>query len=325
MGSLDTAADGHYIQQGHQNVLHNVRPVTGEGFPVRTADNTVMVSTHTGDLALDPRAFPPAALTAHVFADTAMADSLLSVPKFANSSLTTVFTNADAFIVNERDPPTAKVLDVLRQYKITAAASRDSRGMWLLPLISTTHADQPLSPPPGLPARPVGQASAVIHHEGDAAKALFLHRLFGSPSVSTLLTAMDKALFVYPGITAAMVRKNKPTDYRTAMGHMRLINKNLRSTKPQTPTDTPPDDTFHPSAELPTHAYYTRVKQISAQQYMDATGALPVRSHDGFLYILCIYDYDSNPCRTPQVQLGAGRPRRIQASSCILSGEWIHT
>ena len=307
MGTLDSAADGHYVSNAHMHTLAGVHPVQADaGFRVRTADAGIMTSTHTGHLQLGTK-FPDAALAAHAFGNATMTDSLISVAKFADSRLMSMFTSTDAFVVNELDPQAMSLVALLRERSI-ADATRDSRGLWQIPLLPC-----PL-PPPGFHRAPDqgqlhadGQASAVIRHDTHAEKARFLSHVFGSPPNATLLAAMTKGLISFPGITTEMFRKNQPNNPNSAKGHMRLINQGLNSTQPPRPAAQPPttttttatdaEDEFHPTAEAPQREVYTRVEQVTAQQYLDATGKLPVPSHDGKLYILCIYDYDANYIR----------------------------
>jgi hypothetical protein len=295
---MDTGADGHYIGKRDMSHLDNLRLNQTTGYSVIAANNSRMTSTHTGELALGSLGFPAEALTAHAFADDDMERSLVSMSKLADSGFTSIFTRTDAMVVNDKDPAVDRLIKDLRAVSIIQAP-RDSQGLWTMPL--TTQS--PTGTQPMAPA--AGTALALIRHENNAEKVRFFSRTFGSLPSSVLIKAVDRGLFTFHGVTAAMIRNNRPNDIETAMGHMRLINQHLRSTK-QAPTvaSSPPRtssevdiDDFYPTAEQPRREIFTRVVEVTAKQYMDATGAFPVRAHDGALYILCVYDYDGNYVR----------------------------
>jgi hypothetical protein len=294
-GTMDTAADGHYISSGDKAHLLKLSPVSMQqpSHPVLTANNTIMTSTHHGTLALESLGIPRDALSAHIFDDTTMGRSLLSMPVFADSGYPSIFTKSDAFLVNDRDPDSFSLLGQLRS-RAVALAERDPTGLWTMPLVA---------PPPAFPSSgPPGLACSLVHNATNAERVRFFSRTFGSLPATTLITAVTKGLFVFPGITAAMIRNNLPNDIRTPMGHMRLVGQGQRSTRPSPSlactniTETSSDD-FYPAAQPPTRELYTRVQEVTRQQYIDATGAFPARGFDGTLYILCIYDFDSNYIR----------------------------
>jgi hypothetical protein len=288
-GTMDTGADGHYINSTDKAHLTSLRAITPQhpGHSVLTADHTLMTSTHRGVLALDSLGIPQSALQAHVFDDTIMDRSLISMSTLASHGFPSVFTNGDAFIVNDRDPASLALLHDLRSRSI-ASAKRDPDGLWTMPLVAPPS-QAPLSAPPGL-------ACTLVHHATNAERVLFMSRSFSSLPASTIINALSRGLVNYPGVTADMFRKNMPNDILTPKGHMRLVSQGQRSTQPPRPDDITDTD-FHPPTQSPTKEIYTRIKEVTRQQYIDATGAFPIRAFDGPLYILCVYDFDSNYIR----------------------------
>ena len=64
--------------------------------------------------------------------------------------------------------------------------------------------------------------------------AQYLHLACWSPSPHTWIQAIDLGFFAtFPGLTPQLINKYLPKSISTAKGHMKLHQKNLRSTKQQ--------------------------------------------------------------------------------------------
>ena len=62
-------------------------------------------------------------------------------------------------------------------------------------------------------------ASAAIRLDSVVDFVNFWHAAFGSPAVSTFISAIDKAFIRVPGLTAAKIQRNPPNAVATAYGH----------------------------------------------------------------------------------------------------------
>jgi hypothetical protein len=85
-----------------------------------------------------------------------------------------------------------------------------------------------------LPSVPLVHAANSAYHQPTIAKLMaFLNAIIGSLPVKTLCNAIDNDwLTSFPGLISSAIRKHLPKSISTAMGHMHMIRKGIRSTKP---------------------------------------------------------------------------------------------
>jgi hypothetical protein len=105
-----------------------------------------------------------------------------------------------------------------------------------------------------------------------------------------LQAVKDGYLITWPGLTEDANTKNLKLMPATAMGHMKQIRKNIRSTskapiEKQQSTDT--------DLGTKTHLVYAVVVD-QVQLYTDLTGKFPVRSSKGNSYVMVCYVFDLN-------------------------------
>ncbi len=85
--------------------------------------------------------------------------------------------------------------------------------------------------------------------------ANFWHATFGSPAVSTFLSAIDNSLIRVPGLTATKVRRHPPNAVATAYGHLHATRQGIESTKKIPalilPSEPISDDSSEPTSERP--------------------------------------------------------------------------
>ena len=104
----------------------------------------------------------------------------------------------------------------------------------------------------------------------------------------------------WPGLTLSLITKHLAKSLATSQGHLRMQQKNLRSTRPITAALPMADSIdIEPSQEhqnAGTHVVFTTVLCATDLQksYSDQTGKFPVQSLRGYLYVMVLYDYDSN-------------------------------
>jgi hypothetical protein len=114
-----------------------------------------------------------------------------------------------------------------------------NNGLWTIPL-----APQAATLPPLMRHTPLSPAShsakgAIRHARTKEDLAVFLHACAFSPLPSSFLRAFTRGHFSYwPGLTPAFITKHLPNSLAFSMGHLRMQQKNIQSTKPIT-TDLP--------------------------------------------------------------------------------------
>jgi hypothetical protein len=172
--------------------------------------------------------------------------------------------------------------------------------------VATPHPTSPSFSPPGylahyptfpplITAFSINPTAPPISNLKDASFTTYISRALGSPSNTTLLHAIRRGYIEIRGLTIKLFLCNPPQSLSTALGHLDLVRKNLRSTK------TPP---FQPSLALaslrsstpslwdsldPTSLdcpTFIRTVSRDDSATSDLTGQLPVESRRGDKYIL---------------------------------------
>ena len=126
-------------------------------------------------------------------------------------------------------------------------------------------------------------ACAAVRLDSAADFVSFWHATFGSPTVSTFVSAIDKGFIRVPGLTAAKVRRHPPNPVATAYGHLHATRQGIKSTKPKVPplTNTKPavsDDNIEEIFATRERRVWCQVDDVRVgRTHSDATGALPQR------------------------------------------------
>ena len=242
-----------------------------------------MQSTHEGELDLP--SIPKAARKVHIVPDLEQGNgTLLSVGQLCDSGCIANFTKSNVTIT-------------YNDHIVLVGHRTVPHGLWHLSPPTADQANGPtrLTRPSSLPAS-TKSADIVAWH----------HASLGSPTVSRLLKALDKGyLHGFPGLTSRTVRNHPPFSAATVKGHQDRVRKNLQSTKP-TPdarrTDSDFIDVFHddipfPSSDSPntrSHQCFVAVRDQKGKTYSDLPGKFPIPSISGNIYMVLVYDYDSN-------------------------------
>ena len=108
---------------------------------------------------------------------------------------------------------------------------------------------------PLISAFSINPTTPPIFNLKDAAFATYISRSLGSPSNSTLLKAIRRGYISIRGLTTKLLLRNPPQSLFTALGHLDVVRKNLRSSK------TPP---FQPS---PSRLYISSRSERSALDF----------------------------------------------------------
>jgi hypothetical protein len=165
--------------------------------------------------------------------------------------------------------------------------TRDNRtGLWRFPMQT-----------PRTPTKaPFNQqcANALQIQTGIRRMIKFLHATAFSPVKSTWIAAIKRGYFAtWPGLTTATVNKHYPQTIATSKGHMDQSRQNTRSTKIKTHNNEPLDDPRQEPNNASTNQIFATVEE-TGRIYTDQTGQFPVRSINGYRYMLVMYHYDTN-------------------------------
>ena len=129
---------------------------------------------------------------------------------------------------------------------------------------------------------------------------LYLHLACWSPVLSTWCAAIDQGfLSTFPALTSTLVRKYLPKSVATTKGHMKRVQKNLRTTNPS--HQATEEHIMTASSSTRTYARTNLVtfhtfdpKHQPGAVATDQTGRFPVRSSKGNQYIMVAYVRDAN-------------------------------
>jgi len=231
-----------------------------------------MQSTSQGTYQPNPK-LP--AITAHIFNDSQLQQSILSVSDFTDAGCTATFT---------RDSCTIS----LKSNTLITASKSTAEKLWHLPLIDSKQ---------------IATCNASIHHQATADYVAFHHAALGSPPHTTLLNGVKlNYLPTLPDLTAKMISKNPPITTATAKGHLNLNRQNQNSSKlaPANPATTKvkqssttahneTDNEFVNNSDhediIQSIVDFSNIKDYSTI-HSDLTGKFPVRSRNGNQYIL---------------------------------------
>ena len=271
LANADSGTTGTYLTVPDIKVLRDVKiSLPAEQIAVAVANGTLIHSTHHGFLDVPGHG----AMIAHIFPQ--LSGSLLSISQLVNLGLRVTYC-ADFVTGFDRDNET-----------IFQGKRNMRTGLWMVDLrtLSMTNTRGET-------------ASAAIRLDSAADFVNFWHAAFGSPAVSTFISAIDKTFIRVPGLTAAKVRRHPPNSVATAYGHLHATRQGIQSTKKtpalvQLKNEASIDESSHLSSEPPEQRVWCRVHDIRGRTHSDATGALPVRGRSGALYQIVFFHEDSN-------------------------------
>jgi hypothetical protein len=220
----------------------------------------------SSDIAeLNLPSLPASARIAHIFKK--FPGSLLSIGTFCDNGMRAVY-DRDSVTIEDSSG------------NVVLRGNRDfNTKLWM---INLDPAEQP-SPT-------ILTASQVVHHESNAARVAYYHACLGSPAVSTFIAAAENdQLRSFPGLTAAMIRKNMPNPIATAQGHLKQSRQHYNSTKHR---ETPQQYERHQGPR--TQHIVTTVVPVTNTHFSDDTGRFPITSRRGNQYVLLSYFPDKN-------------------------------
>ena len=268
LANVDSGATGNYLTLADIHILRDVQISNQtEQISVAVANGMLLRSTHHGFLDVPGHG----SMIAHVFPQ--LKGSLLSVSQLVNVGLEVAYCSN--FII---------AFD--KESNIVFQGDRDMKtGLFMadLRLLSTAVSEctQDAS------NNSAGQVDTVADFVN------FWHAAYGSPAVSTFISAIDNNFIRVPGLTAAKVRRNPPNSLATAYGHLHATRKGLHSTKKDRFSS---DDSCETIQEQRERRVWWKVDEVKAgRAHSDTTGALPIRGRKtGALYQCIFYHEDSN-------------------------------
>ena len=269
LANADSGATGTYLRLADIKVLRDVKSSsTTDQITVAVAEGTLIKSTHHGYLDVPGHG----AMIAHIFPQ--LQGSLLSISQLVNMGLHASYC---ANFVTFFDCDNKEIFQ----------GNRDLRtGLWMVDLRSLSTATA---------SGTHHSVSAAIKLDSVADFVNFWHAAFGSPAVSTFLSAIDNSFIRVPGLTATKVRRHPPNAVATAYGHLHATRQGIKSTK-KIPASIQPSESIsdEPTSERLEQRIWCRVHDVRGRAHSDATGALPVRGRSGALYQVVFFHEDSN-------------------------------
>ena len=266
----DSGATNHYISSTSISALRHIKQ--NNGVKVSLPDNTILQSTHTGNLPL--KHLSTAATTAHI------------LPGLQNNSLLSLGQLGDdgCMILLSR-----QYMHVFKIFELILKGFRNNiDGLWDVPLQLHPN-DKPnycqTTPNKLNVITPVKQHSQTLIQ--------YLHAALFSPAKSTIIKALQNNHFAgWPGLTLDNVHKYLQDTPATAKGHLDQHRKNLQSTRMTKPID----DNFPIQESTRSYQVAATIIQHTNKDlaYFDLTGAFPYTSARGHKYVFILYDYDTN-------------------------------
>jgi len=284
--NADSGTTGNYFALKDMHCLRDVKPVTAEdSITVMMPDGQNIQSSYTGYLN-----YPHLKHNHRVHVFKTLWGSLLSIGELCDAGLIAVFTSENVYLVDtdtgtvvltgDRDPETR--LWMIAIHPISPEQEKNA-----LNQAQKIHNAAFTSPPDcsaAVPESANGASAQKLDNSGDRVE--FFSRTFSSAAESTLINAVKKKWIQYPGITLAILQRNRHRlrTHESAAGHLDQVHQNHKTGAPR---DSNPDSTDDKSISILTHIYEER-------NHMDATGRFPVMSHAGHEYQLIMYSEGSN-------------------------------
>ena len=246
----DTGSSHILLGETDATQLSNVRH--DSTIRVALLNGDTISSSSAGDLWLP---HTPVPLTAHIFPDSSLNTSLISISELCNNGCVATCTSEDVHVTKDG-------FTVLHHNK------DKSDYLWNVQLIAPTAATS---------------ASAILRNDTDSAFATSIHTALGSPVLSTLLRTVRKGyLSSYPRLTTTMITAYLSLTAATAREHLDQHRQGIDSTAADEDPDDP-DEKNHPP--LPRGTVFTKTLSLSQTAHSDLTGRFPVKALSGSEYV----------------------------------------
>lgn len=177
----DSACTNVLVRERDKNMLVNITYDDVKPLQVRAANNGIMRSIGTGDIAI-PMANGDVTIQGHIFRDSDLHDSSFGLPELTNIGCRVILTKDDITVLNDADIP------IIRSRK------QPQERPWRLEM------EQLYNIRPGNIACVArndgtevvdGIAMQTIKHDTDAEYVRFIHATMGSPPISSFVKSLD--------------------------------------------------------------------------------------------------------------------------------------
>ena len=193
----------------------------------------------------------------HIFPDEVLDTSLLSISELCNNGCIATFSKNNVHVTKDGNT-------------VFNSEKDPSESLWHVNLPACQNALA---------------GSAILRSDTDEAFTKFIHTSFGSPVLSTFLSAVRKGfLAAYPRLTPAMVSAHVSLTAATARGHLDQHRQGLDSTASD---DLDDNDTNTDPQPLSRRTAFTKVIPLSHTAHSDVTGRFPIKAASGAEYIHC--------------------------------------
>lgn len=259
----------------------NIKPATSP-ITVTLPDGSTAISSHVG--TLNWPSLPDAARTAHIF--PSFPNSLVSIGLLCDAGITAIYTS---------DKVELKVNDTL-----IATGYRDSlTRLWMVDLISPNINSNHMQPAPAIVPVAASTTSSSLTKFTAARIASFYHAALFSPTLATLIEAVQRGYLSLPGFSVDFIRKHLTIPAATSKGHLNQTRSGQRSTKHTEIYDETTDDWYPLPRERISRqsAIITRVVRMynpPGRLHVDLAGRFPITARSGAQYMLVMYNEDTN-------------------------------
>ena len=250
LACADTGSSHIQIRESDATTLSDVR----NDFPIRIKlpNGQNITSCKTGHLSLPYLQSP---LRVHIFSDEVLDTSLLSISELCNNGCIATISKNNVHVTKDGNT-------------VFNSAKEPSESLW--------HVNIPA-------CQEALAGSATLRSDTDEAFTKFIDTSFGSPALSTFLSAVCKGfLAAYPRLTPAMVPAYLTLTAATARGHLDQHRQGLDSTA----SDELDNNETNTDSQLSSRrTAFTKVIPLSHTAHSDLTGRFPIKAASGAEYI----------------------------------------
>ncbi len=215
---------------------------------------------------------------------------LLSGPKFADADYVTILTPTEVLIYDA----TGLIINTSKDVVLKGWGDKPS-GLWRVPLRPN---DPSAKSEYVLLSKSSEEAINNVYGLPSTKQAVrYLHACAGFPTKATWIKAIRAGNYAsWPHLTVKAVQQHFPESDETQQGHMRSIKQGIRSTK-EKKRSIEVETVEGKTVTIPLkkhHDDYVQVEKAKETIYSDQTGAFPVRSRKGNIYVMIMCEMDSN-------------------------------
>jgi hypothetical protein len=222
-----------------------------------------------------------------------MDKTLLSVPELVDADCNVNFNKKGVVVIDKNT-----------EQMILKGRRDPATRLWLIPIVQ-----QPIKLQHQfkfkIPTIDVPHTVNSTYQQRTVSKLIqFLHATAGSPPVKTWCKAINNNYFItWSGLTSQAVQKHLPKSEATSMGHLHMLRKSIRPTKPTIEEimeeELEPEPVLEPPRNNKDRKHYVGIKSFKFEELKgisatDLQGQFPITSAHGNSYVMVMFDTDSN-------------------------------